>query len=159
MTYPFTAVQETIAAHAIPVQFDNSNPANNAVLHELHHIWTPDVRIFTHNRDELYRWDGFLPPAEFVPRMLCGFAMAHLRSKRYDRAEALYEQVLREYSTSYAAPEAQYYLGVSRYRRDPESDELLTQWAQLASRYPQSEYRVKQSFKELPKPAVAPAKS
>jgi TolA-binding protein len=76
--------------------------------------------------------------------------MAHLREKRFDRAEALYVEVLRDYSTSYAAPEAQYYLGVSRYRRDPESDELLTQWANLRSRYPGSEYRVKQSFKELP---------
>jgi hypothetical protein len=39
---------------------------------------------------------------------------------------------------------------VTRYRRDPQSDELLTQWANLRSRYPASEYRVKQSFKELP---------
>jgi TolA-binding protein len=76
--------------------------------------------------------------------------MAYLRSKRFDEAEKLYVDVLRRFSTTYAAPEAQYYLGVTRYRRDPESDELLTQWAELCSRYPYSEYRMKQSFKELP---------
>jgi hypothetical protein len=43
-----------------------------------------------------------------------------------------------------------YYLGVSRYRANPNGDDLLTQWANLRSRYPSSEYRVKQSFKELP---------
>jgi tetratricopeptide (TPR) repeat protein len=143
-------VAETILAHGIPVQFDNSKSENNRILHDIHHIWTPDIRILAHEGFELYRWDGFLPPAEFAARALCGYGMAYLRLKRFDEAEAAYLDVLRRFSTSYAAPEAQYYLGVARYRRDPESDELLTQWANLRSRYPSSEYRVKQSFKDLP---------
>jgi TolA-binding protein len=119
-------------------------------LHDIHHIWTPDVRILYHDGFEFYRFDGFLPPDEFAARTLCGFALAYLRLKRFDRAEAVYVDVLKRFSTTYAAPEAQYYLGVSRYRRDPDSDELLTQWANLRSRYPTSEYRVKQSFKDFP---------
>ena len=150
MTYPQPPVIEAIAAHASPVQFDNSKPENQKILHGIHHIWTPDVRILTHDGFEMYKWDGFLPPPEFIPRALCGFAMAALRSKRFDRAEAIYVDVLKRFSTAYAAPEAQYYLGVTRYRRDPDSDEMLTQWANLRSRYPNSEYRVKQSFKEFP---------
>jgi hypothetical protein len=153
VTYPHTSVRDALLEYAVPLQLNNQDAANNKYLHQIHHIWTPDIRVLTTNGDELYRFDGFSPPAEFVPRMLCGFAMASLRCKRFDWAEALYERVLREYSTSYAAPEAQYYLGVSRYRRDPESEELLTQWAQLRARYPDSEYRMKQSFKELPEPA------
>jgi hypothetical protein len=141
---------ETILEHSVPLQFDNSNAANNQFLHSIHHIWTPDVRILNHDGYELYRWDGFLPPAEFTARALCGFGMAYLRLKRFDRAEAVYIDVLKRFSTTYAAPEAQYYLGVARYRRDPQSDELLTQWANLRSRYPDSEYRVKQSFKDFP---------
>lgn len=141
---------ETIVAHGVPIQFDNSKSENNRFLHDIHNIWTPDIRILTHDGFEMYRWDGFLPPPEFMARTLCGYAMAQLRSKRFDRAEALYVDVLRRFSTTYAAPEAQYYLGITRYRRDPHSDELLTQWANLRSRYPASEYRVKQSFKELP---------
>lgn len=150
MTYPQAPVVETILAHAVPIQFDNSNSANNRFLQGIHHIWTPDIRILDHNGFELYSWEGFLPPPEFMARALCGFGRAYLRLKRFDRAEAAFADVLTRFSTSYAAPEAQYYLGVSRYRRDPQSDELLTQWAQLRSRYPNSEYRVKQSFKELP---------
>ena len=53
-------------------------------------------------------------------------------------------------STAWAAPEAQYYLGVTRYRRDPEGNELLHQWAMLRAKYPESEFRLKQSFKEMP---------
>jgi len=153
VTYPSVSVRDALQEYAVPIKLDNTNAANNALLHKLHHIWTPDFRVLTTNGDELYRFDGFAPPAEFVPRVLCGIALANLRCKRFDRAEAIYERVLREYSTSYAAPEAQYYLGVARYRRDPDSDELLTQWAQLRSRYPTSEYRMKQSFKDLPEPA------
>ncbi|MBV8117395.1 MAG: hypothetical protein JOZ01_05430 [Candidatus Eremiobacteraeota bacterium] len=150
MTYPQVSVVEAIAAHSVPVQIDNSKTENNRCLHDLHHIWTPDVRILYHDGFELYRWDGFLPPDEFAARALCGFGFGYLRLKRFDQAEAVYADVLKRYSTTYAAPEAQYYLGVTRYRRDPDSDELLTQWANLRSRYPLSEYRVKQSFKEFP---------
>jgi TolA-binding protein len=92
-----------------------------------------------------------LPPAEFTARALCGFAYAHLRQRRFEQAEERYVDVLTRFSTTYAAPEALYYLGVTRYRADPDSNELLTQWHNLTSRYPTSEYRVKQSFKELPK--------
>ncbi len=134
----------------MPVQFDNSRPENNKFLHSIHHIWTPDIRILYHDGVELYRWDGFLPPPEFIARTLCGFGMAYLRTKRFDDAEACYADALTRFSTSYAAPEALYYLGVTRYRRDPNGDELLKQWDNLRSRYPVSEYRVKQSFKELP---------
>ncbi len=141
---------EAIIRRAVPIQFDNSKPENNGLLQSVHHIWTPDVRILNHDGYEMYSWGGFLPPPEFIARTLCGFAMAFLRLKRFDSAEELYVDVLRRFSTTYAAPEALYYLGVTRYRRDPNSDELLTQWANLRSRYPGSEYRVKQSFKELP---------
>jgi hypothetical protein len=150
VTYPQPEVAQTIEQYAVPVQLDNSNPENYKILHSLHHIWTPDIRIQTSDGFEMYHWDGFMPPPEFIARMECGFAMAYLRLKRYERAEQLYVDVLRRFSTSYAAPEAQYYLGVTRYRRDEESDELLNQWAELCSRYPASEYRMKQSFKELP---------
>jgi tetratricopeptide (TPR) repeat protein len=156
VTYPQDFVVQALLQNAVPVQIDNTDKARFVQLHRLHHIWTPDCRVLSHGGDELYRWEGFLPPAEFAPRMLCGFAAAHLREKRFDAAEALYEDVLRRFPTSYAAPEAQYYLGVTRYRRDPESDELLTQWAQLRSRYPNSEQRVKQSFKEMPDAPDAP---
>ncbi len=152
MTYPQNEVIETIRTYAVPVQFDNSKSENNQLLHRVHHIWTPDVRILSRDGYEMYRWDGFLPPDEYIARFECGIAMAYLRSKRYDEAERVYMDVLTRFSTTYAAPEAQYYLGVVRYRRDPDSDELGTQWANLRSRYPASEYRVKQSFKELPAP-------
>jgi TolA-binding protein len=151
VTYPQAPVQEIITQFTIPVQVNNAEPQNNELLERIHHIWTPDVRILGDDGFELYRFDGFLPPPEYMPRLLCGLGYAHLRLRQFKKAEAHYVDVLTRFSTSYAAPEAQYYLGVTRYRADPDSNELLTQWHHLTSRYPSSEYRVKQSFKELPK--------
>jgi hypothetical protein len=151
VTYPQPPVQQIISTYSVPVQINNAEPQNSQLLDRIHHIWTPDVRILTPDGDELYRWDGFAPPPEFMARMLAGFGYANLRLRRFKEAEALYVDVLTRFSTSYAAPEAQYYLGVTRYRANPDSNELLVQWHNLTSRYPYSEYRMKQSFKELPK--------
>jgi len=151
VTYPQPPVIRVIADNAIPVQYDNSKKENVEILKRMYHIWTPDIRIMDDSGAELYRWDGFLPPPEFIARALCGFAQAHLRRREFEAAEKLYADVLTRFSTTYAAPEALYYLGVTGYRKDPLSNDLLDQWENLRSRYPMSEYRVKQSFKELPK--------
>lgn len=151
MTYPQPPVQQIINQYAVPVQINNAEQKNDALLEKIHHIWTPDIRVLTDDGTELYRWDGFAPPPEFMARMLCGFGQANLRLRRFKQAEEIYVDVLTRFSTAFAAPEALYYLGVTRYRADPNSNELLTQWHNLTSRYPSSEYRMKQSFKELPK--------
>lgn len=150
MTYPQPPVQELITQFAVPVQINNEEPQYAELLKRLRHIWTPDIRIMSDDGFELYRWDGFFPPPEFMARALCAFGYSYLRLRRFEEADACYVDLLTRFSTSYAAPEAQYYLGVTRYRADPDSNDLLTQWHHLASRYPYSEYRVKQSFKELP---------
>ena len=150
MTYPQPPVEQAIIANTIPVQIDNSNAANEPVVKRFQHIWTPDLRVLDADLNELYRWDGYLPPPEFIARATVAFAMARLRRREFDKAEALYVDVLRKFSTTFPAAEAQYYLGVVRYRADPNSNELLHQWAGLRSRYPESEYRLKQSFKEQP---------
>ena len=150
MTYPQPPVQELIQANTIPVQIDNSDDNNAAIVARFKHNWTPDLRILDAELTELYRWDGYLPPPEFMARLVAGLGQARLRLHDYKEAEAHYIDVLRRFPTSLAAPEAQYYLGVTRYRADPETNELLHQWSILRSKYPASEYRLKQSFKELP---------
>ncbi len=149
MTYPENAVVE-IVNRTIPVQLDNSKPENDATLKRYRHIWTPDIRLLDGDGVELYGWQGYLPPAEFAARALAGLGQSYLRLRDFDRAEALFVELLKRFPTAWAAPEAQYYLGVTRYRRDPEGNELLHQWAMLRAKYPGSEFRLKQSFKELP---------
>ena len=46
------------------------------------------------------------------------------------------------------APEAQCYLGVARYKASHEGADLAKGWHRLQTRYPESNWRTKQSFNE-----------
>ncbi|MBV8298840.1 MAG: tetratricopeptide repeat protein, partial [Candidatus Eremiobacteraeota bacterium] len=113
MTYPEVPVREAIERLTIPFQLDNTVESNQPVLDRYRHVWTPDLRVLDADGTELYRWNGYLPPGEFVPQLIVAVAHARLRRKEYDRAKALYEEVLRRFPTALVAAEAQYYAGVS----------------------------------------------
>ena len=56
--------------------------------------------------------------------------------------------LLGAFPTSFVAPEAQYYLAVSKYKASHEGADLIGGWKQLQARFPDSIWRVKQSFTE-----------
>jgi TolA-binding protein len=93
-------------------------------------------------------WNGYLPPFEFVPQLLAAQAQALLRIGDLAGAAGVYEEVLRRFPTSAVAAEAQYYRGVAKYKASHEPNDLAGSWAQLRNRYPESIWRVKQSFTE-----------
>ena len=146
MTYPEIPVQEAIGRLTIPCQLDNTVDANQPTLQRYRHVWTPDLRVLESDGNELYRWNGYLPPSEFVPQLLVAVAHARLRRKEFDGAAALYEESLHRYPTSLVAAEAEYYLGVSRYRKSHEASDLTRAWHELEKRHPNSEWTVKQDF-------------
>ena len=63
-------------------------------------------------------------------------------------AAALYDDVLRRFPTSAVAPEAQYFLAVAKYKASHQADDLRGGWRRLQTRFPDSIWRVKQSFRE-----------
>ncbi len=146
VTYPQSTVSEAINAHCIPIQIDVTDSAAEPMLQKFRHIWTPDLRVLEADGNELYRWNGYLPPFEFAPQFLAAVAHAHLRRKQFDAAIEIYEDVLKRFPTSLAAPEAQYFLSVSNYRKTHEANELLRGWHELEKTYPSSEWTVKQNF-------------
>jgi len=146
VTYPQTFVQDAINANCIPVQYDNTAPASEAVVTRFHHVWTPDLRVLDADGAELYRWNGYLPPAEFAAQLLTAVAHARLRLHQYDEAAALFRDALRRFPTALCAPEACYFLAVTNYRKSGEGSDLLHGWHELEKTYPTSEWTVKQNF-------------
>ncbi|HXP92531.1 MAG TPA: hypothetical protein VN905_03615 [Candidatus Binatia bacterium] len=146
MTYPQTAVSEAVEQYCVPLQIDNTEASAEALLEKYRHIWTPDLRILESDGNELYRWNGYLPPFEFAPQFLSAVAHANFRLKRFNEAIALYEDVMSRFPTALAAPEALYFLGCSRYRKSHEAGDLLKAWHELEKTYPTSEWTVKQNF-------------
>jgi hypothetical protein len=146
VTYPQTFVQAIINEFCVPVQVNNSIDANKELLQRFRHIWTPDLRILDGGGVELYRWNGYLPPAEFAAQLLAGLAHARLRLRQFDAAEALYGDVLRRFPTAFVAAEAQYFSAVTGYRKTGEANALLHGWHALETLYPSTVWTTKQNF-------------
>lgn len=131
MTYPQTFVQDIINEFCVPVQINNSLDENKPLLTRFRHIWTPDLRVLDTDGYELYRWNGYLPPAEFAAQVLSALGLARLRLRQFDKAQGHFTDVLRRFPTSFAAPEAAYFLGVTNYRNSGEANALLHGWHDL----------------------------
>ncbi len=148
MTYPDQTIADTINGHFVAVQINTREEAGQPVVERYHQVWTPDIRVLDASGFELYRWNGYLPPSEFLPQLLVGHAQALLRLHDEPGAAALYDDVLRRFPTSAVAPEACYYLAIARYKASGDNAKLRSGWEQLRSRYPTSTWRLKQSFME-----------
>lgn len=146
MTYPQTFVQSIVNDYCVPLQLNNAAEENKALVGRFRHIWTPDLRVLDGDAFELYRWNGYLPPAEFAARLLAGLGHARLRLRQFDAAQALYSDVLRRFPTSFAAPEAQYFAAVTAYRKSGQANDLLHGWHELEKVYPGTEWTAKQNF-------------
>lgn len=148
VSYKEAAVIEAINSRFVPIQVNKSEESAKPLVDRFFHVWTPDLRVLAPSGFEFYRWNGYLPPYEFLPQILVGAAQGQLRQRDYEGAAATYEEVIRRFPTSHFAPEAQYYLAVSKYRQSHEPTVLAAGWRQLRSRYPDSIWRVRQSQDE-----------
>ena len=150
MTYPDESVSADIFNFFVPVQINTQDISPNTAetVQRFRQVWTPDLRIIDSEGVELHRWNGYLPPTEFLPQLLAGRAQALLRSDRGDEAADAYADVLRRFPTSFIAPEVAYFAAVSQYRISHQITDLLGNWDHVQRRYPMSEWRTKQSFIE-----------
>lgn len=148
VTYPEAAVGEAITKRFIPVQVNTQDRSGSEVIARYRQAWTPDVRVLGPDGFEYHSWNGYLPPFEFIPRLLVGQAHALIRQGRDAEAAEVLDEVVRRFPSSDAAAEAAYYLAVARYRHSHEPDGLLGNWERLRHRYPDSVWRLKQSMVE-----------
>lgn len=148
VTYSDAQVIETITARFVPVQINTQEAVGLPMVQRFYQVWTPDLRVASPEGVDLAHWNGYLPPAEFLPQLLVAHAQALLRLHDEPGAAAIYREVLEHFPTSAVAPEAQYFFAVSAYKHSHKASDLLDNWRQLQTRYPASIWRVKQSFIE-----------
>jgi TolA-binding protein len=148
VTYSEPTVADTIKTHFVPVQINTQEQAARSMIECFHQVWTPDLRILSTQGMELYHWMGYLPPFEFLPQLLVAQGYACLALEDPTGAAEVYRQVLERFPTSAVAPEAQYFLAVSLYKHSHKASDLLDNWQRLQTQYPDSPWRLKQSFVE-----------
>ena len=88
---------------------------------------------------------GFLPKDDFAAQLALGFAKAAFARGAFNEAEPAFEAVIQHYPDSDAAPEAQYWSGVSRYKATGDAQALGHTYQRFQNRYADSTWAKKAS--------------
>jgi len=150
VTYSDESVAAAIEQHFEPVQINTQDgtSATAALVARFRQVWTPDLRVLSDGGDELHGWSGYLPPDEFLPKLLAARANALMRLARDEEAAVAYSTIVESFPNSAVAAEASYYGAIAAYRHSHDPADLLGGWGRLPVDYPDSIWRVKQSFIE-----------
>jgi TolA-binding protein len=107
--------------------------------------WTPTILIVDGDGQERHRIEGFLPADDFLSQLALGTAKAAFSAGDYQRAERLFDEVVEKHPRTDAAPEAQYWSGVSRYKATSDPSALAGTYKKFQERYKDSTWAKKAS--------------
>jgi len=79
--------------------------------------WTPTAMVLDAEGKERYRIEGYLPRQEFFAQVKLGLARVAFLAKRFEEAEAIYNDIVLHHPNSASAAEAIYWRGVAQYKR------------------------------------------
>jgi len=108
--------------------------------------WTPTILFLDPDGVERHRIEGFLPNDDFLGQLMVGLGQLALRGRDFATAERWFERVVAELPATDAAPEAQYWAGVSRYKASGDPAALGATAKVFADRYQDSTWAKKASI-------------
>lgn len=107
--------------------------------------WTPTILILDPDGEEEHRIEGFLPVDDFLSQIELGLAKVAFRHHNYAEAERLYREIVEKFPSTDAAPEAQYWAGVSKYKGHGDASALRATAAAFRERYQDTTWAKKAS--------------
>ena len=107
--------------------------------------WTPTILISDSSGQERHRIEGFLPADDFLAQLALGAAKAAFSDSDFNAAAGLFDEVVKAYPKTDAAPEAQYWAGVSRYKATSDPSALNATFKKFQERYTDSTWAKKAS--------------
>jgi tetratricopeptide (TPR) repeat protein len=116
---------------------------NRALVKRYGIKWTPTIVILDSDGDEHHRFIGYLPPEDFVGQIILGRGKTEFNFDRFDQAIQCFQEILVRSPKTDAAPEAQYFLGVAKYKAIHDPKELKMGLEILQREYPKSEWAKK----------------
>jgi Thioredoxin-like domain len=147
ITYPEYGVQEFVRDHFTPVRLDVHHAAE--AVRRYNQIWTPTLLVLNEEGVEVHRTVGYLPPEEFRAELSLGLGKYHLVRGAMQNAIVHLRETVTHFPETWAAPEAQYWLGVSRFRMEGEPQGLTAEWNVLLERWSESRWARSASFIRL----------
>ena len=146
--YSDAAIAKSIREHFVPVRLHVKEDAEafQRIGGMFGAQWTPTILIVDPPGTERHRIEGFLPPEEFAAQLALGRAKALFGRGRFAEAEPAYREVVSRYPHTDAAPEAQYWAGVARYKETGDAAALADTASRFESRYADSAWAKKASI-------------
>ena len=112
--YPEPRVEQLIRDNLIPVRIKiRENPGP---MERFNVQWTPTVLLLGSDGKEHHRIEGFLETEDFLAQLTLGLGHIARAEQKWKDAERRYREVLEQLPSTDAAAEAQYWLGVTRYK-------------------------------------------
>ena len=150
--YSDARVVDFVTRHFAPVRVHvKENAAAFAELGDRYDAhWTPTVLMLDATGAERHRIEGFIPADDFLSQLALGVAKAAFARKDYAEAQRLYRDVVERFPATDAAPEAQYWTGVSQYRATNDAGALRATADAFAQRYQDSTWAKKASVWRMP---------
>lgn len=140
VTYPNPNVCATVEDSFVPLQFEISN---QEMVNRFSVKWTPTLIILDPDEHEHHRFTGYLPPEDFIAEIMLGTGKAEFDLDHFDQAIQCFQEIPSRYPKADAAPEAEYYLGVAKYKATHDPKELKKGLESLQRDYPNSEWAKK----------------
>ena len=107
--------------------------------------WTPTTLVIEAPSTERHRIEGFLPKEDFASQLELGLGKAAFGRSAFDEAARTFERVIERYPNTDAAPEAQYWAGVARYKASGDAQALADTAKRFNERYTNSTWAKKAS--------------
>ena len=145
--YPDPQVARFVQQHFTPVRVHVKHQADEfkRLGQRYGAQWTPTILVLDPAGEERHRIEGFLPADDLLSQLALGLAHSDFARGDYGAAERRFRQLLNDYPSTDAAPEAQYWAGVSRYKATGEADALADTHAAFGERYQDSTWAKKAS--------------
>jgi TolA-binding protein len=132
-----------IRDHFVPVKIHVKE--NPAAFQRFGAQWTPTIIIDDPEGTERYRFEGYLPPDEFMAQLELGLAKTAFANNDFAKAEGQYRDIVQRFPTSAAAPEALYWAGVSNYKATNDAAALKATAEAFRMQYSDSQWAKKAS--------------
>jgi hypothetical protein len=141
--YPDERVTRFVTGNFVPVKVHIKEQP--ATFKRFGAQWTPTLMVLDPEGTERYRFEGYLPPDDFLAQLEMGLARSAFEREQLAEAERRYREIAQRFPKSEAAPEAAYWAGVSKYKATGDAGALKETAHQMKQRYPESSWAKKAS--------------
>jgi TolA-binding protein len=133
VTYPDARVIAHVNERFVPCKLESAKFTD--VARRMNARWLPGLAVVDADERPAHVQVGFLPPDDLITELTFGRGIVAMGEKRYADADACFLAVTATPGAE-RAPEAWFWLGISRYRASKKFSDCQDAWREIVARWP-----------------------